>query len=344
MIDYMKVVTGPGFQSMAQRLDPLETYDAASGEVLDRVLNHSDEQEHPLLPFLLQNVPLFDPKNTERFYAEFKQRVSERLPPQTNEATVTHLMKACLIRQVQVLQRDSKNLARTESQDHYWPGRIYSHLTHFASHWKQYQQYAAVIKGLATETSLPLPDTLKRNMLILITMLGIASLTLPSFATGLGLGLAHYVIKIPVGLVAQTTYQDASDRDTSSFPIDFFQTTLVAPIGEELLVNGAMLSVATAITRYVSPTLFESFWIGSITSAHLVALVAVESLFGLAHAFNPTFSGQVDRGAVLVTGVNGLLMGLTAIQYGLTASIAFHILNNTIAVGAIGLESWSRST
>lgn len=78
-----------------------------------------------------------------------------------------------------------------------------------------------------------------------------------------------------------------------------------------------------------------------LSIATTVAIIASAAFFGLIHAFNDHKNSHLQ--AVVAT-IGGVILGVTAAQYGLAAAIAAHIVNNTLAIIVAKLHDASSTT
>jgi membrane protease YdiL (CAAX protease family) len=176
-----------------------------------------------------------------------------------------------------------------------------------------------------------------QNWLYLIPTIGtlaIGILFAPHFAIGLGIGAAMACAKIPIALalralgVLKKEERDSEyEKSILSFPL---LGTLIAPIVEEGFFRGVLQPLATRTMIWLVPAAAATAFFGTgLSIATAVTIVATATLFGLAHLSNPHKNSHIQA---IITGVDGIVFGVLAAQFGLGASIAAHIAGNTLLI------------
>ncbi len=84
-----------------------------------------------------------------------------------------------------------------------------------------------------------------------------------------------------------------------------------------------------------SPAAACAFLATGLSIATTVAIVATAAFFGLIHAFNDHKNSRIQA---VMASIGGIVLGVTAAQYGLAAAIAAHIVNNTLAMILLNLR------
>ena len=145
---------------------------------------------------------------------------------------------------------------------------------------------------------------------------------------GIG-GLAcKFVVHLAINAFVKTEEDNDSeyDRNINRYPL---AATLKAPFLEEIFFRGCMQPLLTRCIVYLAPAAAAAFLGTGFSIATTVSIVATAAIFGFIHIFNEHKNSHIQAFSATIGGV---ILGVTAVQFGLAAAIAAHIVNNTILV------------
>lgn len=174
-----------------------------------------------------------------------------------------------------------------------------------------------------------------KNWTYLIPTVGAIALGIifaPSSAIGVTVGAVNFVVMGITSIAVNALGWMSPDEDSEyskTIHDNPLLGTLVAPILEELTFRGGMQPLLTRGVLWLAPAAAGAFLGSSMSIAATVALVATAALFGAVHCFNDHKNAHIQ--AIFCT-VSGVADGLLALHFGLGASIAAHIVNNTLAI------------
>lgn len=174
-----------------------------------------------------------------------------------------------------------------------------------------------------------------QNWLYLVPTIGalaIGVIFAPNFAIGMAAGAGILAAMAVVSIVmnaAGLTKKDENSEYEKSILENPWLGTLVAPIAEEGIFRGLIQPLAMRCVLWAIPAAGAALLGPGITIATTVAVVATAAIFGLAHAFNKHKNAHIQA---ITTTFSGIAFGLIAVQFGLPAAIAAHMVNNTIAI------------
>lgn len=154
----------------------------------------------------------------------------------------------------------------------------------------------------------------------------------PNVPIGMAIGVAGTAVSLLIVLTAYAAgkYAENEDSEYSKFIRDnLLVATLAAPILEEGFFRGLLQPLTTRAILWIAPAAGLAFAGTAFSVATTVSIVATATFFGALHASNNHKNAHTQ--AVCAT-LGGIILGATAAQFGLSAAIAAHIINNTIAV------------
>jgi membrane protease YdiL (CAAX protease family) len=173
-----------------------------------------------------------------------------------------------------------------------------------------------------------------KNWYYLIPTVGAITLGIlfaPNFSIGLAAGGAIWFVATTISATLATCgFANLDDRNSEymktlfGFPL---LATFFAPVGEELVFRGAIQPLLTRAIVWLVPAATAAFFGTGLGIATTVSIVATAAIFGFIHTFNKHKNSHIQA---LVTGVQGIAFGVLAAQFGLGASIAAHMMVNTI--------------
>lgn len=171
-----------------------------------------------------------------------------------------------------------------------------------------------------------------------IAAVALSSLYVPNVALGLAVGTA---LSVTVNVAMQAlTALNVLESDNNSSYLEMVQLSpllysLVLPVGEELVFRGVLQPLMSRAIVWIAPAAAATFLGTPLSIATGVSIVATAAIFGLIHLFNEHENAPAQ--AVFST-LSGIALGVVAAQFGLGASIAAHIANNTLSVSLINLS------
>ncbi len=171
------------------------------------------------------------------------------------------------------------------------------------------------------------------GLLPAVAVMGLGILFAPNFAIGLVIGVLQCTIGNLISLAAQAIFPLARDKN-DRYLIDVLNntiiTTLYGPILEETLFRGALQPLLIAAISWLAPVAATALLFGiGLTVAAMLSIFVTSIIFGAMHISNE-HKGSYRQAAICFIG--GIVFGAVAMQYGLVASIAAHIINNTLAI------------
>lgn len=164
---------------------------------------------------------------------------------------------------------------------------------------------------------------------------GIGSACIPYFALGLAVGAVDFMVQIVISILFFSKESEEDREKTKEYSEMIQKNTLYAtlwgPVIEEGLFRGVLQPGLMLAFILINPSLAVLPFLATGLSLAAAAAIACTSLiFGLLHL---TSSKDNDdyRHAVMTT-MGGVVLGVLAIQFGLLAAVAAHIIFNTLAV------------
>ena len=174
-----------------------------------------------------------------------------------------------------------------------------------------------------------------RNFLFLIpTITGIVLglLLIPNFGLGLAVGAADLAVTVVSVLFLTHAGIIEEDKEKNSKYGKHLRSSLLSasffgPIVEEGIFRGYIQPIMTKAIQILAPAAAAALLGGGMSVAVIVGIVATAVLFGAAHLSNPHKRAHVQAISATVTGI---VLGILSAQFGIGASIAAHIANNSI--------------
>lgn len=177
------------------------------------------------------------------------------------------------------------------------------------------------------------PDPEKWYFLVpVIAAVALGSIYLPNVALGLAAGAAIAVVTNVSILALNALNVFESDNDSEYIRLvrkSPVLCALVVPVGEELIFRGALQPLMTRAIISFAPAAAATFLGTPLSIATGVSIVATAALFGLTHLFN---AHKNTPAQTLFATITGTAFGVLAAQFGLGASIAAHVANNTLTI------------
>jgi len=171
------------------------------------------------------------------------------------------------------------------------------------------------------------------DILFTAAFMGLGILFAPNFAIGLVIGVLDCTINYLITRAVETFFPLALEENNQYFfdvMNNIINTTLVAPIFEELLFRGALQLLLIAAISWLSPVAATALLFGTgLTVAEMLSIFVTSIIFGAMHIQN-RHAGYYRQAAYCFN--TGIVYGVVAMKYGLVASIAAHIINNTLLI------------
>lgn len=349
-INYQSIMASHLFQRIAGGLDPDEVYGPEIGFLLHTTLTKSESDTNELFSFLAEATKTIctrDLKVEDNFYCGLKTRVSKIAPPTTDEKTIIHLMKGCLLTHAWKAKQKWRELFHKRIGNKGKFELIIDILRSFPSFIefnstfdRNYRKAIRLIGPCEIRvTQQQSPNHRRRDATILtsiVVMTSLFALKSSNFAIGLGLGaLKNCCNNLIINRLSDRIFHDLDDADDGEKEI--YETgniptiTLLAPIGEELVFRGMLQPLLAKAVQLAIPSTSAILFGKEISRAQAIAVLSIGVLFGWLHRDNPTCSGLPSYSRISIISVGGIIYGATAAKYGLMASIASHLFNNTVA-------------
>lgn len=172
-----------------------------------------------------------------------------------------------------------------------------------------------------------------------ITGIALGILFIPNFGLGLAIGALEVPIKLISLLVMNATGIISSDKNESEYSKQLigslFYVSVIGPIAEEGIFRGIVQPLLTRAIQIIVPAA-AAIAFGPFSIATTVSIVASGIIFGAVHYFNNHDGAHVQA---MFASVTGIVYGILAAQFGIGASIAAHIINNTVVSTLIALPN-----
>ncbi len=163
-----------------------------------------------------------------------------------------------------------------------------------------------------------------------ITGIAVGILFIPNFTLGLAVGAFEVPIKLISLVVLSATGIISSDKSESKYSkqleSSLFYVSVIGPIAEEGIFRGVVQPLLTRAIQIIVPAA-AAIAFGPFSIATTISIVASGIFFGAVHYFNNHDGAHIQAVFASVTGV---VYGTLAAQFGIGASIAAHIINNTV--------------
>ncbi|MGC1878917.1 MAG: CPBP family intramembrane glutamic endopeptidase [Rhabdochlamydiaceae bacterium] len=166
-----------------------------------------------------------------------------------------------------------------------------------------------------------------------ITAIGWGILLFPNFGLGLAVGTADFVFSaISLVVLSKTKIikpqTDKNNEYDKHLLRSLLHVSVFGPIAEEGIFRGLVQPLLTKSVQVLIPAATVIFFGTGLSVATAVAIVATSVLFGAAHLPNRHKNAHIQAMSATVSGV---VMGILAARFGIGASIAAHIANNSLA-------------
>lgn len=171
-------------------------------------------------------------------------------------------------------------------------------------------------------------------------VIALGAVFLPHFSLALAIGTVNFILTLVIiGILALFIPNKPVKQEYIDFLLkNPLYVTLMGPVLEELIFRGTLLNIAIFALICVIPCSATLPFFGTGLSIAVASSLLVTSLgFGLCH-----FPGSESIAQVVGTTSGGIVFGLLAIQFGLTAAIGAHIMNNVIVMMLLKLEEYSK--
>lgn len=164
-----------------------------------------------------------------------------------------------------------------------------------------------------------------------ITGIALGILFVPNFGLGLAVGAAELAVSlVSMSVLSNMGIVKSSREEKSEYSKNLVKSllavSLFAPIAEEGLFRGLVQPLLAKSIQILVPAAAAAFF-GPFTVATAVSVLATSVFFGAVHYFNPHKDSHIQA---LSATVGGLVYGILAAQFGIGASMAAHIANNSI--------------
>lgn len=184
-------------------------------------------------------------------------------------------------------------------------------------------------------------ETIKRNLKdsktweYLIPTIGCVALGIikvPNFSLGLAAGTVLYLVSYTSVFLLKAAglyHEDKQSKYIQELRKNAFIGSLACPIIEEFIFRAGVQPLAAHCIQRLIPATAGSFMGTNLSLALTISMVVTASFFGLAHYTNNHKNLHLQAG---IATIGGISFGVLAAKFGIGASIAAHIANNTIAI------------
>lgn len=163
-----------------------------------------------------------------------------------------------------------------------------------------------------------------------VAAVALGSLYLPNVALGLAAGTVMAVV-VNVSVLALSALKvlkpDADSSYLMSVQLSPVLSSLVVPVGEELIFRGALQPLITRAIVWIAPAAAATFLGTPLSIATGVSIATTAVIFGLFHSANDYENAAVQG---VFSTLSGVALGVLAAQFGLGAAMAAHVANNTL--------------
>ncbi len=197
------------------------------------------------------------------------------------------------------------------------------------------------IEPISTTSSTDKKSSRWRFLIPTIGVVALGSLFIPNVGIGLALGFADFLISCTLLVIATVVFklkQDENSDHEKFIDKHSLYATLIGPILEEGIFRGVVQPLTARAILLIIPAAGAAVLGSSITIATAIAIATTAVAFGAIHALNKHKQAHIQAG---IATVGGISLGLIAARFGLGASMAAHILNNTLA---ISIAKFAKST
>ncbi len=170
-----------------------------------------------------------------------------------------------------------------------------------------------------------------------ITGLALATIFVPYFGIGIVVGVIDLTLSVVALKILEKLHiieeEDEDDDQSSQYAREIYKNPFlaacVAPILEEGIMRGTVQPMLSRVIQQLVPASTAMFANSGLSIATSISILSTSMLFGAAHLSNPHKKAHVQA---VLSGVSGIVLGLLAAKFGLGASIASHIVNNSLAL------------
>lgn len=166
-----------------------------------------------------------------------------------------------------------------------------------------------------------------------ISVIALGCFFIPHFSLGLGAGVVMLAgsavlafALYALGISKKTDNNSEYDQQIRDNPI---LASIIGPVLEEVAFRGLLLPTIARIALRILPFAAAPFLGTGMLVATAIGIGCSAVAFGAIHLFN---SHENAKSQALVCAVAGIAHGVLYATFGLGASIAAHIMNNTIVV------------
>jgi hypothetical protein len=187
-----------------------------------------------------------------------------------------------------------------------------------------------------------------RNYLFLIptiAAIAVGAIFIPHFGLGLAVGTADLVVSMigftlldRSGILPRT--EEKNSKYQQALRDALLEVSVFGPIAEEGVFRGIIQPLLTRTIQILLPAAAVAFFGTPLSIAVFISVVASSILFGAAHYMNPHKNAHIQ--AISAT-VGGLVYGFLSAQFGIGASMAAHIANNTLVSMIVALSPENNS-
>jgi len=159
-----------------------------------------------------------------------------------------------------------------------------------------------------------------QDILTTSAVMAIGAIFIPYFALGLAIGLFYVsFIKPLIRALVLMVMEPNETAQAKEVRENILLATLIGPVLEEVLFRGLLQPVLLFGMASLFPQLAGL--------AAVIAVLIAGVAFGLAHLGNKHPNSHIQAALCVFSGI---FYGIVALQFGLGASIAIHMLNNTL--------------
>lgn len=305
-----------------------------------------DDKKQQFEPEILQHIQqIFSVNFAQRSQSieQYYEVLRTRLGSLSSDKQRVTLMKASLIAHHCIEKEQSDKLFTESLRGSTFFQNLSKKYRHSVLSRKQndhIENILETINGLYNvDGSETVPETIKRDLIIIASLIGCATLSSQGFRRGALFGVASFCLDPLITRITNIVLKmiDKSSRGADESADDFaplhhpYICILGAPICEEIKDRFVIQSLAKRIMVFTLPA-SPIFMRGCSIHPSTIGAVTLSSIwFGFGHLSNNTSTGEgINKFYGIATAIAGIELGTIFANYGLLTAIGMHVIHNAL--------------